>query len=376
MHRTFPRRCASFVPSRFLDHKEYVMMKANLAANKDQLGPLDSAALHLLSNDQDVKIDFGILQLNALALDCHKSTHQSQSGVKELMEKQNIKKGRYTIRDAEKIQSNFESLCTYANVESDALKEELFPKVKTSEREFLLKRQLVGFYLQQDLPSGGSRLPVEVFGKFATLLFAGAFSEEEDSAILAWVDEHGPKDWSKLGRSLGRQYPTAGANVHKRYTLLIQKQEKLERGPFSLADVALITQLVLSECPVAFEKSSFPVKDIALDGIALNVNRTSVSVYRCLVNTIHPTVRRYKEGTLDQDIRESLIEQAKNMGWTYRSQINFGLLAAKPEFIGHTRASLDALWNTLMDCASRKAPGLPRIEVTVDEVRRNIDMFI
>ena len=110
MHRTFPRRCASFVPSRFLDHKEYVMMKANLAANKDQLGPLDSVALHLLSNDQDVKIDFGILQLNALALDCHKSTHQSQSGVKELMEKQNIKKGRYTIRDAEKIQSNFVSL--------------------------------------------------------------------------------------------------------------------------------------------------------------------------------------------------------------------------------------------------------------------------
>ena len=79
---------------------------------------------------------------------------------------------------------------------------------------------------------------------------------------------------------------------------------------------------------------------------------------------------------MDQDIRESLIEQAKNMGWTYRSQINFGLLAAKPEFIGHTRASLDALWNTLMDCTSRKVPGLPRIEVTVDEVRRNIDMFI
>ena len=90
MHRTFPRRCASFVPSRFLDHKEYVMMKANLTAKKAPLGPLDSAALYLLSSD--VKIDSGILQLNALALDCHKSTHQSQSGVKELMEKQKIKK--------------------------------------------------------------------------------------------------------------------------------------------------------------------------------------------------------------------------------------------------------------------------------------------
>ena len=349
-------------------------MKANLAAKKDQLGPLDSTALHLLSRD-DVKIDYGILKLNALALDCHKSSHPSQRGVKELMEKQKIKKGRYTIRDAEKIQSNFVSLCTCADVESEALKEELFPKVKTSEREFLLKRQLVGFYLQQDLPSGGSRLPVEVFGKLATLLFAGSFSEEEDSAILAWVDEHGPKDWTKLARSLGRHYPTAGANVHKRYTLLIQKQEKLVRGPFSLADVALLTQLVLSECPQAFEKSLFPAKDIALDVIAVNMKRTSESVYRCLVNTIHPTVRRYKEGTLEQDIRESLIEQAKNMGWTYRTQIDFGLLVDKPEFIGHTRASLDTLWNTLMDCTSKKVPGLPRIEVTVDEVRGEILTF-
>ena len=194
MHRTFPQRCASFLPSTFLDHKEYVKMKANLADKKDQLGPLDSTALHLLSRgDNDLKIDPAILKLNALALDCHKSTHPSQSGVKELMKKLNVKKGRYTIRDAEKIQSNFESLCACANVESGALKEELFPKVKTLEREFLLKRQLVGFYLQQDLPSGGSRLPMEVFGKLATLLFAGRFSEEEDSTILAWVEEHGPR---------------------------------------------------------------------------------------------------------------------------------------------------------------------------------------
>ena len=350
-------------------------MKADLAAKKDQLGPLDSTALHLLSRN-DVKIDFGILQLNALALDCHRSSHPSQSGVKELMEKQKVKKGRYTFRDAEKIQSNFVSLCTCADVESEALKEELFPKVKKSERKFLLKRQLVGFYLQQDLPSGGQRLPVEVCGKLATLLFAGRFSEEEDSAILAWVDKHGPKDWTKLARSLGRHYPTAGANVQKRYTLLIQKEEKLEKGPFSLTEVTLIIQLVLSECPEAFEKSSFPAKDIALDNIAKNVKRTPISVYRCLVNTIHPTVRRYKEGTLDRDIRESLIEQAKNMGWTYRTQVDFGLLADKPEFIGHTRASLDALWNTLVDCTSKKVPGLPRIEVTVDEVRRNNDILI
>ena len=109
---------------------------------------------------------------------------------------------------------------------------------------------------------------------------------------------------------------------------------------------------------------------------AVNMKRTSESVYRCLVNTIHPTVRRYKEGTLDQDIRESLIGEAKKMGWTYRTQIDFGLLAARPEFIGHTRASLDALWNTLMDCTSQKVPCLPRIEVTVDEVRSIFNFFL
>ena len=80
----------------------------------------------------------------------------------------------------------------------------------------MMQRQLVGFFLLQDLPDDERRLPIEVYGRLAVLLQSGSFSEEEDKAILAWVDKHGLTKWNILARTLGRCYAQAGCAVKSR----------------------------------------------------------------------------------------------------------------------------------------------------------------
>ena len=56
------------------------------------------------------------------------------------------------------------------------------------------------------MKDGDRRLPMQVYNKLAVLLYSGSFTEEEDAAILAWVDKHGATRWAELARNLGRRY--------------------------------------------------------------------------------------------------------------------------------------------------------------------------
>ena len=53
----------------------------------------------------------------------------------------------------------------------------------------------------------------------------GAFSQEEDRAIQAWVDRHGPTGWAQLAFNLGRSYRGAGPSVCQRHQVLVGGQE-------------------------------------------------------------------------------------------------------------------------------------------------------
>merc|ERR1719319_1659478 len=100
------------------------------------------------------------------------------------------------------------------------------------DRTFMLQRQLVGFSLLQGLEDQDRRLPMEVYTKLAVYLFSGTFTEEEDAAILAWVEEHGPTRWTDLARSLGRKYLKASAGVQERHRELTGRQEGQRRGAY------------------------------------------------------------------------------------------------------------------------------------------------
>ena len=97
-----------------------------------------------------------------------------------------------------------------------SLKAELFAKGDRYRKDFMMQRQLVGFFLLQDMSDGERRLPIEVYGRLAVLLQSGTFTEEEDKAILAWVDKHGLTKWNALARTLGRSYAGAGFAVKSR----------------------------------------------------------------------------------------------------------------------------------------------------------------
>ena len=81
----------------------------------------------------------------------------------------------------------------------------------------MLKRQLVGFYLLNGLKDSHLRLPVEAINRLASILYSRKFTKDDDNAILAWVDQHGPKKWTALARSLGKHSIHGPASVMNRF---------------------------------------------------------------------------------------------------------------------------------------------------------------
>ena len=138
------------------------------------------------------------------------------SGVRELKKSGEITVGSFTAIHDKRILLNYQLLKTDTCVDEISLKTELFAKGDRYQKDFMMQRQLVGFFLLQDLPDDERRLPIEVYGRLAVLLQSGSFTEEEDKAILAWVDKHGLTKWNILARTLGRCYAQAGCAVKSR----------------------------------------------------------------------------------------------------------------------------------------------------------------
>ena len=112
------------------------------------------------------------------------------------------------VRNGYRIIERWKTLLRRTGLKEENLKKEGFVAIQGGrypDRPFMLKRQALGFFLLQSLKDGDRRLPMEAYNRLAVLLFAGTFTKEEDEKILAWVEEHGAKDWTKLARSLGRK---------------------------------------------------------------------------------------------------------------------------------------------------------------------------
>ena len=155
----------------------------------------------------------------------------------------------------------------------------------------VLQRQLVGFYLLQGLEDGHKRLPVEVVIRLSKVLLSGTFTEEEDAAILAWVEEHGPTRWRELARSLGRTYPNAGMAVANRFAILQARLVGKKVGRYMEEEVEVIIEQVLAQNPRVLE-STLP-KDIRWEEVAGEVDRTREGLYKFYSTQVHPTLRRH-----------------------------------------------------------------------------------
>ena len=352
-----------------LEHIEYSRMKEQFSFALKPLGPVDSVCSVILG--EGLVVNQQILFLDALSL--RNTSGKSISHIKELKRTKILKSGGFTMRSDKLLLQQYERLLKKAKVDEGKLKVELFSEEKVAntssstrrEKWFLLKRQLLGFWLLQELPDGDRRLPTEVYARLATLLFSGNFTKEDDAVILAWVEEHGAKKWSHLAQRLGRFYPKAGDGLRQRHVQLVRQLEGRQTGAFTDEEVARLTYLVLKQNRNIAEECESSVID--WDVIADDMKRSNASVNKFYNTMILPTLKRYQANTLGVDVRADLLWKLKEKGSKYYIEINFQELAEMPEFRGHTGRSLGIIYDRLLSRVARKSMKSSR-EITVDQV--------
>ena len=345
-----------------LDLPQYRQMRETLAGRKGSLGILESAGLFILDMEK-LKVNATILNFNLLN---PRSTGPHSKEFKKLKADGLIKTKKYTSLQDELILSSFHDLSRRIEADQKTFKTELFSPGRRN-TSVLLQRNLVGFYLLQELEDWSQRLPVDVVDRLGTLLSPGVFTRQEDKAILAWVEEHGMTGWAELAAKLGRIYQQAGACVRTRHRILKDRQENKRMGSFTMEETIVVIREVIKQKPSAMEDSKHG--DIDWRPIAKSLNRPDNSVYQLFRNMINPTLRRHLAGTLEQDVRAQLVQAVGREGWTYSTEVDFRLLAVKPQFQGHTHRSLERLYNTLMGNVMGKQPALKSMRVvTVEDV--------
>jgi len=354
-----------------LEHSEYVDMKENLASKKTSaLGPLDRVCSHLLA--KNLAVNQTILHINAIGVSSIQGQGTYGMGVKELKKSGNLVTGHLNVKCDKIILEQFELLVSQTKVDKTALETDLLKGVQSRvEREFMLQRQLVGFFLLQGLAALGrqheKRLPVEAVIRLAKLLSCGNFTKEDDTLILAWVDEHGPVKWRQLARSIGRNYPNAGVSVKARHRLLKENTQEGMKGKIEDKDLETLIRLVLAQNSDALE--DIHPRNIDWVKAASDMGRSRDAVYNFYMTQVHSTLRRYLAGTLNQDVRGDLIEQIKLDGRQYSMEVDFTDLASLPHFEGHTGYSLRDLYHSMQNMTrKRKRRNVRRSEVTVEEV--------
>ena len=277
--------------------------------------------------------------------------------------------GQFNVIHKKKIKEKFENLIIYADVDRETLEAELFGR--SCEKVFLLQRNLIGFYLLNNLAGADQRLPVELMDKLSMIISSGKFTKEEDEKILAWVEEHGPKNWSVLADHIGRRYKGASGAVQKRYKKIKLKLDHPHEGQLNSLELEVILHYFLTQKPNAL-KDHRPPADTDWEHVGEAVNRLGNGVYGAFVERIQPTILRFLAGTLDRDVRPDLICAVREEGWVYNVDINFNLLAEQPQFQGHTRASLSRLYLVMTMSTLNKHRDLTSCrEVTVGQVEEH-----
>ena len=354
------------------DAEHYFHMRTKLEAGcRQSMGALDKACLHILGLQPPLKVNSLVLGLDALALDSYKSLKPKYSEIREAKKSNSIKVGKFTAEDEELVEELFMLLAKQAGVEEETLKSELFSRKQ--DKEFMLKRQLVGFFLLHDLEDRDMRLPVEVVNQLWTMHISGTFSKEDDTAIEGWVARNGPVKWPELARSLERSYPGAAESVRCRHQVLRARKlgktaKSSQENTLSSEDVRTVIKQVLKQNRKAVEEARGGSVD--WEKISRLLDKPWMTVYNTWRYNIHPTLRRHLAGTLEVDVRPALIQKVREGGWTYSKEVEFFLLASLEEFRGHTSSSLELLYQGMLQAAAKKGGIRTGSQVTIGQLEK------
>ena len=286
-----------------------------------------------------------------------------------MKEKGLIRTGSFTNEEDKSIVAQYQRLIETAKVNRDTLEGEMFAKKRST--RFMFQRQLVGFFLLQKLADADKRLPVEVFTRLGTLTSTGAFTKEEEAIIEAWVEEFGPKYWTSLASKLGRRYLLAGNSIKSHYQIMRNRLQKKRNEPFSKDELETIIRYVFNQNPKALSLTYMFSYGVDFGPLAESLNRSTTGVYGVFVDDIHPVLRRYEAGTLEDDVREDLLSFAQSKGWKSSIEIDFEEMAGQEQFQGHTRASLHRLFDGMLNNTKYKLEGVAsKRSITVGQVQQ------
>ena len=349
-----------------LCHTEYTSMAAALATTI-QPTPLDLACRHILALSPALPVNPTILNLNALALFCHQKRGGTYPEFSRLKAEGVIRTGKWTVREDRAIAEAFAALVEDSGVgDQEVLYRELqtrgAPSATQESRDFVMKRQLVGFYLLQRLDQ--RRLPVDVVVRLGKVLHDGTFTAADDARILAWVAERGPRDWRELSTSLGRVGTHAAGVLGNRWTILKDRQEGKKSGRYSMEELEVIMEEMVRQDRQVVEGGGA----VDWQAVAGRVHRPVAAVQDVWRGRLLPTVLRHQAGTLDTDLRAELVQQMKAEGWELVNQVNFKELARREGLRGHTANSLHRLYSNMLNVIARRTPGRRKREVTLSEV--------
>ena len=273
-----------------------------------------------------------------------------------------MKFGKFSKRDDAIIESNWKSLIEELGIDEGKANYEVF-ETKIEKREDGIKRNIIGYYLSQDLPD--IRLATDVYHRAWLLKYVkkGYFSTEEDRIILASVETEGRK-FAKLARELGR----SRNSVRGRYYLLTQEDNCKDGTKYTFDDDKIIFAGIVGANANILNEEPIAKEDWARIGRQLQ--RSPNRVYHRWFSVLKPLLHKYHAGNLEVDMKETLINHMVDNGMNHAQDVDWMELTKLPQFSGSTVRNLQHLHGLLKQKTRNFFPELNPEQLTSMQIQK------
>jgi len=340
----------------------------------DKSSVLDAIVYHILRSNIDVpkvSLENNVIKFKnrASVTLCKHEFPKHVSGM--------FKVGRYSAADDLVITENWNRLRKVMNITDCSVEKTVFNATikiedKEKEKNFGLKRNAVGFYLSQGLAD--IRFATDVYQRARVLLSVktGPFTPVEDELILDFAEENSLnstspwRDWKILAAHLERNIGT----VRARFIDLTKPKVELRHGRFSYEEDMLIIKSIFSVNKDVLDNGQISLEEYKT--ISSKLNRKPQSVRHHWRHNLEPLLKRYHAGTMNDDVRVSLIEYMIERRIEYPQNVDWNSLPMLPQFKGSTPAYLQTALNNLRVHVSKKYPDLTQPEITTSMIKEHI----
>ena len=192
------------------------------------------------------------------------------------------------------------------------------------------------------------------------------FTQDEDEVIkevMAQVGKVNPADCKALATRLDRGYRSIQARIE---SLQINSGTYRRKTFTFIEDCLILETLILPRLKIE-KLSKILLSNCHFEKLAADLNRKLHSVRHRWEGNLQPTLLQYYAGTLNMQVEKILANFIADT-FDHFSEINWPLVASRPEFAGHTEQSLKNMYFQELLSSTRKILGNQDDEVTPRQV--------